>query len=60
MQYVIIIAVAVILLAVGCFVAYKMGYEAKRKADEEKIGNADQKAREIIDEALKTAHYIYR
>ncbi|MCR5406045.1 MAG: ribonuclease Y [Lachnospiraceae bacterium] len=32
-----------------------MGYEAKRKADEEKIGNADQKAREIIDEALKTA-----
>lgn len=55
MQYVIIIAVAVILLGIGCFMAYKMGYEAKRKADEEKIGNADQKAREIIDEALKTA-----
>ncbi|MCR4808064.1 MAG: ribonuclease Y [Lachnospiraceae bacterium] len=55
MQYVIIIAIAVVLLAVGCFVSYRMGYENKRKTDEEKIGNAEQKAREIIDEALKTA-----
>lgn len=55
MQYVIIIAIALVLLAVGCFVSYKMGYEKKRKTDEEKIGNAEQKAREIIDEALKTA-----
>ena len=55
MQYVIIIAIALVLLAVGCFVSYRMGYENKRKTDEEKIGNAEQKAREIIDEALKTA-----
>ena len=55
MQYVIIIAVAVILLGIGCFLSYRMGYEKKRKTDEEKIGNAEQKAREIIDEALKTA-----
>ena len=55
MQYAIIIAIAVILLAIGCFVSYRTGYENKRKADEEKIGNAEQKAREIIDEALKTA-----
>ncbi|MCR5507899.1 MAG: ribonuclease Y [Lachnospiraceae bacterium] len=55
MQYVIIIAVAVVLLVIGCFAAYKFGYESKRKSDEEKIGNAEQKAREIIDEALKTA-----
>ena len=55
MQYVIIIAIAVVLLIVGCFVSYKMGYEKKRKTDEEKLGNAEQKAREIIDEALKTA-----
>ncbi len=55
MQYVIIIAVAVVLLAIGCFISYKMGYENKRKSDEEKIGNAEQKAREIIDDALKTA-----
>ena len=55
MQYVIIIAVAVILLGIGCFLSYRLGYEKKRKTDEEKIGNAEQKAREIIDEALKTA-----
>ena len=55
MQYVIIIAIAVILLVIGCFVSYKLGYEKKRKTDEEKIGNAEQKAREIIDDALKTA-----
>ncbi|MBR5407574.1 MAG: ribonuclease Y [Lachnospiraceae bacterium] len=50
-----IIAVAVILLGIGCFLSYRLGYEKKRKTDEEKIGNAEQKAREIIDEALKTA-----
>ncbi len=55
MQYVIIIAVAVILLGIGCFLSYRMGFEKKRRTDEEKIGNAEQKAREIIDEALKTA-----
>ncbi|MCR5357652.1 MAG: ribonuclease Y [Lachnospiraceae bacterium] len=50
-----IIAVAVILLGIGCFLSYRMGFEKKRRTDEEKIGNAEQKAREIIDEALKTA-----
>ncbi|MBQ8668052.1 MAG: ribonuclease Y [Lachnospiraceae bacterium] len=45
----------VILLIVGCFVAYKIGYNARSRADEGKIGNAEQKAREIIDDALKTA-----
>ncbi len=45
-----------ILLAVIAFVvAYKIGYNARSKADEGKIGNAEQKAREIIDDALKTA-----
>ena len=37
MQYVIIIAVAVILLGIGCFLSYRLGYEKKRKTDEEKI-----------------------
>ena len=45
----------VILLAVASIVAYKTGYNARSKADEGKIGNAEQKAREIIDDALKTA-----
>ena len=54
MEYALIIG-GVILLIVGCFVAYKIGYNARSRADEGKIGNAEQKAREIIDDALKTA-----
>ena len=53
MIYVIIgAAVAVILTAV---IAYKLGYKGRKNADETKIANAETKAREIIDEALKTA-----
>lgn len=54
MEYALIIG-GVILLIVGCFVAYKIGYNARSRANEGKIGNAEQKAREIIDDALKTA-----
>ncbi len=49
------IIVTVLLLAIASFAAYKFGYNARSKADEGKIGNAEQKAREIIDDALKTA-----
>ena len=49
------IGVGVLLVVVAFFVAYKIGYNARSKADEGKIGNAEQKAREIIDDALKTA-----
>ena len=49
------IIVTVLLLAIASFAAYKVGYNARSKADEGKIGNAEQKAREIIDDALKTA-----
>ena len=49
------IGVGAVLLIVASFVAYKVGYNARSKADEGKIGNAEQKAREIIDDALKTA-----
>ena len=54
MQLALIIA-GVILLVIASFAAYKIGYNARSKADEGKIGNAEQKAREIIDDALKTA-----
>ena len=47
--------IAGVLLVVASIVAYKVGYNARSKADEGKIGNAEQKAREIIDDALKTA-----
>jgi ribonuclease Y len=51
-----IAGVIVLVVAAVCFVvAYKIGYNARSKADEGKIGNAEQKAREIIDDALKTA-----
>ena len=49
------IGVGVLLVVVAFVVAYKIGYNARSKADEGKIGNAEQKAREIIDDALKTA-----
>ncbi|HAG69439.1 MAG TPA: ribonuclease Y [Lachnospiraceae bacterium] len=44
----------VLLIAVG-YVAYKAGYAGRIKDDEQKIGSAEQKAREIIDNALKNA-----
>ncbi len=49
------IGVGVLLVVIAFAVAYKIGYNARSKADEGKIGNAEQKAREIIDDALKTA-----
>ena len=51
----IIIVGALLLIVIAFVVAYKIGYNARSKADEGKIGNAEQKAREIIDDALKTA-----
>ena len=50
----IIIAVVVTLIVVAP-VTYLVTSNARKKADAAKIGNAEQKAREIIDEALKTA-----
>ncbi len=54
-DFVIWIGIGVLLAVVAFVVAYKIGYNARSKADEGKIGNAEQKAREIIDDALKTA-----
>ncbi len=51
----VIIGIGVLLIVIAFVVAYKIGYNARSKADEGKIGNAEQKAREIIDDALKTA-----
>ncbi len=54
-DFIIWIGIGVLLAVVAFVVAYKIGYNARSKADEGKIGNAEQKAREIIDDALKTA-----
>ena len=49
-------AVAVLILLVITFaIARKSGMNYQNKLNEAKIGNADEKAREIIDDALKTA-----
>ena len=57
MQIPALVAAGVVLVVavIAFFVAYKIGYNARSRADEGKIGNAEQKAREIIDDALKTA-----
>ena len=49
---IIVAAVVVILVAI---VAYKLGFSGRLKADEAKVTNAETKAREIIDDALKAA-----
>ncbi|MBR6451727.1 MAG: ribonuclease Y [Lachnospiraceae bacterium] len=51
----VIIGIAVAVLLVAVVVAYKLGYNGRQKADAAKIANAETKAREIIDDALKTA-----
>ena len=53
-QYV-LIAIVVVVMVVVAFIAFKFGYNARSKADAGKIGNAEQKARAIIDDAVKTA-----
>ncbi len=55
MKIVVFVLITVVLLIVVGFLAYKAGYAARIKDDEQKMGSAEQKAREIIDNALKTA-----
>lgn len=49
------IVVVLILLALVGFVSWKMAISYRIKVGEAKVGSAEEKAREIIDEALKTA-----
>lgn len=59
MQPVAIIFVAIVVLLVGIIVTAqvtkKVAVENYIKAEQEKLGNAEDKARQIIDDALKTA-----
>ncbi len=52
---VIVVVVAIIAIIVASVVSSKVSVSNFKKNAEEKLGNADAKAREIIDEALKTA-----
>ena len=55
MPIVALIIAGVVILLVAVVVAYKVGYASRKKSDDGKIISAETKAREIIDEALKTA-----
>ncbi len=54
-QVIVTIVVVVILLGVAFFVAWKSAIAYHVKVSEAKVGTAEEKAREIIDDALKTA-----
>jgi len=49
------IAIVVVLIVITAFIAWKAAISYRVKVVEAKIGSAEEKAREIIDEALKTA-----
>ena len=54
-QVIVTIVIVVILLAAAAFIAWKMAISYHIKVSEAKVGSAEEKAREIIDDALKTA-----
>ena len=57
----IIIAISVIVtLCVACPIAWVLAVAHRKKSYEAKIGSAEEKSREIIDEALKTAETTKR
>lgn len=49
------IVIVVVLLAAAALISWKSAISYHAKVGEAKIGNAEEKAREIIDDALKTA-----
>ena len=59
MQPIIITSIAVVVaLVVAAIVTYFVTVSKLKNDAESKLGNAESKAREIIDEALKTAIYL--
>ena len=51
----IVLAVLVVLLIIALPVTWKMAIAQKTKADAERVGSAEEQARSIIDDAIKTA-----
>ena len=52
---VIIIIAVIIALIIGAAITWPLAIAYRKKVEEEKIGSADEKARKIIDDALKVA-----
>ena len=57
---VVIIIAAVILIAAASLLCFRLGQNRQKQIFNEKVGSAEQKSREIIDEALKTAENTKR
>ena len=51
----ILIAVAIVLIVLAAIISHFVTVSNLKKNAESKIGNAESKAREIIDDAVKTA-----
>ncbi|MBR3771735.1 MAG: ribonuclease Y [Clostridium sp.] len=51
----VIIGIVVVFVAIAVFITWKAAISYRIKFVESKVGSAEEKAREIIDEALKTA-----
>lgn len=49
------IVILLVVIIVTALISKKVSVNKYREAEEEKVGNADEKARQIIDDALKTA-----
>ena len=49
------VVVVIVLLAITALIAWKCAISYHVKVSEAKVGSAEEKAREIIDDALKTA-----
>ena len=52
--------VAVAILLVGCYISYRAGENHRKKVAEAQYGGAEQRARTIVDEAIKEAETVKR
>ena len=57
---IVIIVAAIAVIAAASVICFKMGQNCQKMIFNEKVGSAEQKSREIIDEALKTAENTKR
>ena len=55
LKYIVFALILIVAVVVSAFIAWKAAISYQIKVTEAKIGSADEKAREIIDEAVKTA-----
>ena len=57
---IVIVVAAIVVVAAAAVICYILGQNRQKKIFNEKVGSAEQKSREIIDDALKTAENTKR